>query len=107
VKRVRYDPDAEAEYLGAVEWYAARNAVVAHRFIDAVLETEDMIRENPRQWPNVDDVPHELDVRRCLVKDFPFALVYVELVDEILILAVAHGKRRPGYWQERMPRPPQ
>jgi hypothetical protein len=36
---------------------------------------------------------------------FPFAIVYVELDTEVLILAVAHGKRRPGYWRERVPPP--
>jgi toxin ParE1/3/4 len=102
VKPVRYDPGAEAEYLGAVGWYMARNPIVAARFIDAVLEAETSIRENPSQWPNADGVPRRLDVRRCLVEDFPFAVVYVELDDEIMVIAVAHGKRRPGYWLARV-----
>ena len=33
----------------------------------------------------------------------PFAIVYVELDTEVLVLAVAHGRRRPGYWRERVP----
>jgi len=60
------------------------------------------IREAPHQWPLVDGVPRTLDVYRRLVDGFPFAIVYVELDAQILVLAVAHGKRRPGYWRERL-----
>jgi toxin ParE1/3/4 len=105
VKPVRYDPEARAEFLDAVRWYARRNLVAALRFDEHVSRAEDAIREAPHQWPLVSGVPPELDVRRRLVDGFPFAIVYVELDTEVLILAVAHGKRRPGYWRERVPPP--
>jgi plasmid stabilization system protein ParE len=106
VKPVRYDPEARAEFLDAVRWYAQRNVMAAIRFDERVSRAEEAILEGPRQWPRVEGVPRELDVRRRLVDGFPFAVVYVELDTEILILAVAHGKRRPGYWRERIPPSP-
>ena len=101
MKPVRYDPEARAEYLDAVRWYAQRSVAAASRFDEHVSRAEAAIREAPGQWPRVSGVPHELDVRRRLVDGFPFAMVYIELNEEILVLAVAHGKRRPGYWRKR------
>ena len=105
MKPLRYDPDARAEFLDAVRWYARRSVTVAIRFNDGVSRAEAAIREAPQQWPLVDGVPRELAVRRRLVDGFPFAVVYVELEAEVLILAVAHGKRRPGYWRGRLSPP--
>ena len=103
MKSVRYDPDARAEFLDAVRWYALRNVSVALRFDERVVAAEVAIRDAPHQWPLVTGVPAELKVHRRLVDGFPFAIVYVDLGVEILILAVAHGRRRPGYWRERVP----
>jgi plasmid stabilization system protein ParE len=102
VKAVRYDPEARAEFLDAVRWYARRSTVVALRFDEGVRRAEGGIQEGPRDWPLVEGVPHALAVRRRLVDGFPFAIVYVELDAEILILALAHGRRRPGYWRARV-----
>ena len=44
----------------------------------------------------------EEDVRRCLVRVFPYAVLYTIETDYILILAVMHGKREPGYWRHRL-----
>ena len=102
MKPLRYDPEARAEFLDAVRWYARRNVTVAMRFNDGVSRAEVAIREAPHQWPLVEGVPRELAVRRRIVDGFPFAVVYMELDSEVLILAVAHGKRRPGYWRGRL-----
>jgi hypothetical protein len=42
------------------------------------------------------------DIRRRLLKRFPFGILYVATVDEIVVLAVMHLRRRPGYWQDRL-----
>ena len=44
----------------------------------------------------------EQDVRRCLTRRFPYALLYTIEADYILILAVMHGSREPGYWRHRI-----
>ena len=38
------------------------------------------------------------------MKKFPYAVVYLELVDEIVVVAIAHSHRKPGYWRGRIPR---
>ncbi|MCP4594404.1 MAG: hypothetical protein GY842_27045 [bacterium] len=43
-----------------------------------------------------------MKVRRASLSRFPYALVFIELDEEIRVLAVAHDKRRPGYWLDRL-----
>jgi toxin ParE1/3/4 len=102
VKAVRYDPEAIDEYLAAIGWYFARNRAAADRFVERVLEAETAIREHPPQWSRIEGVPRELEVRRKLVRGFPFAMVYLELALEIRVIALAHSRRRPGYWRGRI-----
>ncbi len=61
-----------------------------------------MIAENPRvssPWPG--GRARDLKVRRFLMERFPFALPYLVLEELVVVLAVAHVRRRPGYWLQR------
>ena len=62
----------------------------------AVEHTVARIVENPEAG-----APVAGGIRRRLVPDFPFALGYRVLKDEIRVLAVMHLRRRPGYWRTR------
>ena len=46
--------------------------------------------------------PWRHGTRRHFDREFPYALIYVERPDRIMVLAVAHFKRRPDYWRERL-----
>jgi hypothetical protein len=46
---------------------------------------------------------YEPDIRSTKVKRFPYRVVYVVVDDSIDVIAVAHAKRRPGYWRRRLP----
>ena len=63
-----------------------------------IVAAVERIKANPGMWPVLDD-----QVRRCLVHRFPYGVIYS--VDEqrsrVLILAVMHLHRQPGYWSER------
>jgi plasmid stabilization system protein ParE len=58
-----------------------------------------VIGENPTAWPVAN---RKRNVRKFLLARFPYAVYYVPRQDEILVLAVAHGARRPGYWRHRL-----
>ncbi len=47
--------------------------------------------------------PLKFGVRRVLARRFPYSVVYIELSDEIRVLAIAHGSKRPAYWRGRLP----
>ena len=102
MKPVQYESEAADEYLAAISWYRARSRPTADRFVRRVLEAEAAIREHPPRWSRVDGVARELDVRRKMVRGFPFAMIYVELALEIRVIALAHARRRPGYWRGRV-----
>lgn len=40
-------------------------------------------------------------VRRCLVRRFPYGVLYARESDRLYILAIMHTKRKPGYWLDR------
>ncbi len=92
-----FDPQAEAEYLNSVGFYLNRSVHVGEKFVREVEVAIHRILENPRAWPEIDP-----GVRRYLVQQFTFAIFYAIRQHDILILAVAHTSRRPGYWQNRI-----
>ncbi len=98
---VGFDPEAQDEFDAAVEWYASRNGFVALRFVGAVQEAIDSVLDNPETWPLAPHIASELGVRRRLLRSFPYFLVYMLMADEIRVLAIAHARRRPGYWKDR------
>ena len=67
--------------------------------IDRVLP---LIEDSPASFPRLLDVPDDLVIRRALLPRFPYAVIFMELEDHVRVLAVAHAKRRPGYWLDRI-----
>ncbi|MDO8542037.1 MAG: hypothetical protein Q7S40_16490 [Opitutaceae bacterium] len=55
------------------------------------------IEGHPRAWPRLRG-----DVRKCVVEDFPYKLLYIIEPDRLHVVALMHGKRRPDYWIERL-----
>ena len=96
-KSFRIDPRAQQEILGADDWYAQRSTDASVEFIDAVLEGFANISQAPKRWPN-----YLYGTRRFVLRSFPFSIVYLDDPDMLTIVAIAHSKRRPGYWKERI-----
>ena len=71
-------------------------------FVVAVRDAVARIGNAPRTWTLAPNLPEPLGVRRLLLRRFPYAIVYVELDDEIRVLAIAHTSREPGFWRERL-----
>jgi plasmid stabilization system protein ParE len=86
-------PIAEREIEHAAGWYEAREPGLGSAFIDEVLRALDAVHEAPESFP-----PLRLPYRRKLLDRFPFAVIYKVTRHLIYVRAVAHGKRRPGYW---------
>ena len=101
-KPVRLDPEAEEEIDAAARWYEAQRPGLGLDLIAAVREAVTAIGESPSTFGLAPGVPDALGVRRCAVRRFPYALVSVDLRDEIRVLAAAHYRRRPGYWRGRV-----
>jgi toxin ParE1/3/4 len=98
--RYEFHPEALAEYEAAALRYAERDPHVGQRFVSAVEQAIDRILESPTRWPAIDE-----DVRRCLTRVFPYAVLYTIESDFVLIVAVMHCSREPGYWKGRIAKP--
>ena len=91
-------PEAAAEARRVRLWYEARSTSAARNFARKLEVAIDHILDGPEGWPFIDE-PY----RRYLMHRFPFGLIYRydSDGDTVTILAVAHLKRRPGYWADR------
>ena len=89
-------PQAIAEARATRRWYEDRNPEAAEAFMTEFDLAMARIEEAPRRWP-----PYLADTRRYLLRRFPFFVVFREVDDRVQIVAIAHAKRRPGYWLGR------
>lgn len=83
-----------------MEWYLARSEV-SREFADTVQAAARRIQRAPgayARWPGIDGE----EIRRCVLKRFPFVVIYAVEHGGILVLAVAHTSQRPGYWIRRL-----
>lgn len=89
-------PEAERDIREAYSWYETQMSGLGANFllrIDAALSS---VQRNPRQYPLI----HQ-EVRRCLVRRFPYGIFFLVEDKRIIVLAVFHAKRDPRSWQER------
>jgi len=99
VKRpIRSSEPASDELTEAVRWYEVRRTGLGSEFFDAVAATLTLIESSPELGTTI---PADGHTRRVLVARFPYQVVYRLGPTEIVIVAIAHLKRRPGYWKNR------
>lgn len=96
-KKVEFHEDAALEYEAAFEWYLERSILAASKFAESLNRAIDMIAEAPQRW-----LASSNGIRRFLLQKFPFAIVYRELPAVIQVVAIAHTRRKPGYWKQRV-----
>ena len=93
---VEFHPDAVDEAVAAREWYQARNLSAAAAFLEETDRAIERIAEAPQRFPQ-----HVHGTRRYLLHRFPFSIIYRETDTTVQIVAVAHARRKPGYWTHR------
>jgi len=97
---LEYLEEALEEAEAAARWYAERSVSAASGFSEEIDAAEAAIVEFPDAWPLFDH-----GTRRYLLRRYPFSIIYRVESRRILIVAVAHGHRRPAYWKSRLPMP--
>jgi toxin ParE1/3/4 len=102
VKDVRLSEEAIDELLEAAVWYRARRPGLESQFLTEVDRLLPLFGSSPASFPRLLDLPEDLVIRRALLPRFPYAVVFMDLGEHIRVLAVAHAKRRPGYWLDRV-----
>ncbi|HCS91631.1 MAG: type II toxin-antitoxin system RelE/ParE family toxin [Thiohalocapsa sp. PB-PSB1] len=97
MNNVAFDSDARAEFLAAVRYYEEFRKGLGLRFRQTVEAQLGKIREMPFRFRVL-----RAPFRRCVVPKFPYAIVYTIEPEFILVVAVAHNKRQPEYWNDRV-----
>ena len=95
---IRTTEPASDEFSEAVHWYEAKRSGLGAEFFDAVATTLSLIETNPEIGTTISA---DGQTRRVLVAKFPYQLVYRLRPTEMVIVAIAHLKRRPEYWKDR------
>ncbi len=88
---------ASEEFAAAVRWYEEQRSGLGEEFFDAVVHATSLIQVQPE----IGTPSRDHRTRRVLVQRFPYQVVYRLSEDEIVIVAIAHLKRWPGYWRKR------
>lgn len=94
--RVEYHPQASQELAATALFYHQQAVGLGGEFLDQVEHAEALILQFPAAGRQLREGTRRLGLRR-----FPFALIYQVRAEQVWILAVAHERRRPGYWAAR------
>ena len=95
-KRLEFHQGAAADIRNAIAWYRKRSPKAALDFLEELSLATKTVREAPQRWPLGKNNTHRFTLWR-----FPFSIIYSELESTIVVWAVAHGSRRPDYWEDR------
>ena len=87
-------PAAEQDIADAFLWYRERNALAANGFRAEVFDAIEHIATLPLSRP-VDDEGN----RHRVLKRFPYSVFYEVMCNTVTVLAIAHHRRKPGYWR--------
>ena len=93
---IRLTPEAEADLTDAYAWYRDRGESLASDFLasfESVLET---LRHHPESFPEA-----HTQVRRALMRRFPYAVFYVLGAGGPVVLGIFHARRNPTKWKRR------
>lgn len=93
----RFLPPAEEEMTDAALFYEAAAPSLGHDFLDDLQHAIDTARAQPELG-----VPVAHGFRRLLVRRFPYSLIYAVEARQIVVVAVAHQRRRPEFWKGRI-----
>ncbi len=98
-----FHTEARREAERAVEWTADnRSARDALRLVEALEQATDEIAARPRRYPTAEDAPDGAEVRNLILPRLPYRVVFLVRPEGVIVLAVAHTSREPGYWTERL-----
>jgi hypothetical protein len=98
LKHVRYHPEARQELLDAVDWYD-EHARLGEDFLAKAIAAEHAVAKHQGSFPLVQGYE---PLRGARLDRCPFRLIYAPAPDGLVVLAVAHDRREPGSWSDRL-----
>jgi len=90
--------EAGAELEAAVAWYEHERDGLGYELLEEVQRAFATILASPTTWPST---RRGDGLRRFVLSRFPYTVLYAESHEWVRVFAIAHHKRRPGYWRKR------
>ena len=100
--RLELHAESRAELRSAALWYDERRTGLGDAFIAEVSATLDRIGNAPESYPAWPGTRAEGPlIRKATTQRFPYVIAFQRHEHHVLVLAIAHAKRRPLYWLTR------
>ncbi len=99
MRTITFLVEAEEEMNASAQYYNQQSSGLGLDFLEEIDKSLQHIEKSPEKWPSYEQNIHKYNIRR-----FPFSIFYIfeKNIDKIIIIAVAHQKRKPGYWKQRI-----
>ena len=94
---LEYHPAARDEVIRAFRWYDEIDGQVGQKFKLELERAEQRVLSSPSSWG-----PYFHGTKGFRFRGFPFVLAYVFNDASVTVIAMAHTRRRPGYWKKRI-----
>ena len=92
-----FHPEAENELNSTIDFYNRKVSGLGLEFLEEIERVINLIDKNPERW-----LVLKYRVRRYVVKQFPYSIFYISDSNRIYVVAIAHQKRKPFYWKDRL-----
>ena len=102
MRKVRILQEAADEAIAAANWYDKERDGLGAEFANAVEIAIDLIEEDILPLSPMSGKSGAKGVKRLILKRFPYDIVVTESTDEVIVIAVSHHSRKPGYWRQRI-----
>jgi toxin ParE1/3/4 len=100
--RLPFEAEAVAELEAAAAWYEHERQGFGTLLVSEVRRAVNRAADLPRSGRRVSGTEPARDVRRFVVRRFPYVVVTAIIAGQRAVVAVAHDRRRPGYWRDRL-----
>ena len=90
-------PEASEDMEAAATYYEKHQSGLGRQFVAEVRKARDRIIALPKAAPEVRE-----GIRRRSIHRFPYSVIYSAIDEQIVVVAIAHKRRQPGFWHERI-----
>ena len=100
--RLPFEAGAADELEAAAAWYERERSGYGALFMYEVRRSVDRAARFPQSGTRVSGLDPERDIRRFVLRRFPYSIVTATVHGRRAVVAVAHASRKPGYWRHRL-----
>ena len=100
--KCRVFPEADSEAIAAALWYEEQRIGLGNEFLAELQAAFRIIQHSPALLPRLETYSGPHEIRRCLLQRFPYVVIVHCRHDELFVVAIAHSRRRPLYWLDRI-----